>query len=418
MTANRRLVAILDAPWFPAAALAAAFLVRLIWMLLVDPKPISDFDWYYTQGIHILEGRGYQNAGAPTAYWPVGYSAFLAGLFAVFGTSVVVSHVANLVLDMGLLVLAYALAKRLFRSERVARVTLVLLAFHPNQIAYVSLVASEILFTLLMLLGIWLLMRAGSRWPLVLVAGVVFGLVFLVRIQLLFIPLIACWLIPMPERTVAPWHRRLALVGAVYAVAALVLVPWSIRNYRAFGHFVLVSTNSGGNLLVGNCPWATGAYIENPGLDQIQGTGSEWQRDNNAKEYAKKYALTHPVETLKILPRKFWYVYRGDVEGIRWSLEGTPADGRSMPGCAATALVVIAEAYYVAMAVACLACLFLVWRGGLFQRGFPTLGLGVIGYFTLMALVFFGGGRYHFPAMPFVAMYAAALPGLAAKGRT
>jgi len=315
------------------------------------------------------------------------------------------------VLDMGVLVLAYVVARDLFKSERTARLTLLLLAFHPNHIAYVSLVASEILFTFLMLLGIWLLLHAGSRWPRVLAAGIVFGLVFLVRIQLLFIPLIACWHIPKP------WRRRLALVGAVYAVAAVVLVPWSIRNYRAFGHFVLVSTNSGGNLLVGNCPWATGAYIENPEIDRIQGHGGEWQRDHNAKEYAIRYALTHPVETLKILPHKFYYLYRGDVEGIRWSLEGIRADGRSMPVSAATALVVLAQTYYMAMFEACLLCLVLAVRSGAFRRGFPVLGLSVIGYFTLMALVFFGGARYHFPAMPFVAMYAAALPGLVRQGR-
>lgn len=411
---TRRLTSFLDAPWFVPACLAAAFLVRLLWMLLVDPKPISDFDWYYTQGIHILEGRGYQIAGAPTAYWPVGYSAFLAGLFAVFGASVTISQVANLVLDMGVLVLGYVLARDLFKSERTARLTLLILAFHPNHIAYVSLVASEILFTFLMLLGIWLLMKRG--WLMAALAGVVFGVVFHVRPQLFGIPVLA-WLLIPNERS-ARWSERLSQIGIVYGIIVLVLIPWTIRNYRAFGHIVLVSTSSGGNLVVGNSPWATGAYVESPELEKVRGPGNEWQRDHNAKKYALEYIRTHPVETLKLLPLKFYYLYRGDVEGIRWSLDGIRADGRSMPEAAATGLVVVAEAYYLAMAVACLACLVLALRSDLFPRGFSTLGLGMIAYFTLLGLVFYGGGRYHFPAMPFVAMYAAALPELVAKGRT
>jgi hypothetical protein len=123
------------------------------------------------------------------------------------------------------------------------------------------------------------------------------------------------------------------------------------------------------------------------------------------------------MDALKLLPRKFFYLYRGDVEGIRWSLEGIHADGRSMPEAAATGLVVLAQTYYMVLAMTCLACVFLVLRTRAFRSGFPTLGLGVIGYFTLLGLVFFGGGRYHFPEMPFVAMYAAALPDLVRRDR-
>ena len=73
-------------------------------------------------------------------------------------------------------------------------------------------------------------------------------------------------------------------------------------------------------------------------------------------------------------------------------------------------MMAVSQAYYLLLVGACGATVLLspgTARGG---DGFPLLGLGIIAYFTLLALVFYGGARYHFPIMPWVAMYAAALP--------
>src|SRR5437899_2735449 len=129
----------LQSRYFPAACLGAAFLVRLAWALLVDPKPVSDFDWYFAKGIDISHGLGYQEHGAPTAFWPVGYPAFLGAIFALFGRSLLIAKIANALLYTGVLALSYWLAGRLFRSTLTAKLALLILAFYPNHIAYTSL---------------------------------------------------------------------------------------------------------------------------------------------------------------------------------------------------------------------------------------------------------------------------------------
>ena len=53
---------------------------------------------------------------------------------------------------------------------------------------------------------------------------------------------------------------RQALI--VYLALGLTLIPWLIRNYQLFDAFI-ISNNGGYNLLVGNNPRATGAYIFN-----------------------------------------------------------------------------------------------------------------------------------------------------------
>jgi 4-amino-4-deoxy-L-arabinose transferase-like glycosyltransferase len=387
--------------------------VRLAWILLVDPKPVSDFAWYFTKGIDISFGRGYQSNGVPTAYWPVGYPAFLGAIFALFGRSLLVAKIANLVLSTGVLALSYWIAGRLFRSALTARLTLLILAFYPNSIAYSSLVASESLFMLLMLLGIALLLIPNARFLMAVLAGAVFGAACLVRPQLLPLPFAFVLLLPGAKKAAGPFGGRLLSLVGVYAALVLVLLPWTLRNYKAFGHFVFVSTNGGGNLLIGNNPWASGAYVFRPEFAAIEGTGDEYEQDRRAGRFAIQYMREHPVETLKLWPRKLWYLYRGDVEGLRWSIEGIEASGRRVSERLWTALVAGAEAYYLFLGAACVATLFLLLRtstGGGGHAAFPSLGLAVIVFFTLLGLVFYGGSRYHFPVMPWVAMYAAALP--------
>jgi hypothetical protein len=87
---------------------------------------------------------------SPTAYWPVGYPAFLGLLFTLFGSSLFMAQAGNVILYTGVLVFASYIGKTLFEAELVGRVTLLLLAFYPDHIAYSSLLASEVLFLFLL----------------------------------------------------------------------------------------------------------------------------------------------------------------------------------------------------------------------------------------------------------------------------
>jgi len=201
----------------------------------------------------------------------------------------------------------------------------------------------------------------------------------------------------------------------VYSVLLLVLVPWTVRNYRAFGQLAFVSTNAGVNLLIGNGPWADGTYTFGPELEQIRDGGNEYERDRRARRYAIDYIREHPVTTLELWPRKLWFLYRNDVDGARWCFQGIEAAGKAVPRGLAFAVMAVLQAYYLLLVGACGATVLLslgtAGRGG----GFPLLGLGMIAYFTLLAVVFYGGARYYFPIMPWVAMYAAALPDALAR---
>src|SRR5207245_1378044 len=99
-----------------------------------------------------------------------------------------------------------------------------------------------ILFTFLMLLGVALLLLESSRALMAVLAGVAFGLSCMVRPQVLPLPFAFVLLLPAIRKPARPFREMLVSIVALYATLLLVLVPWTLRNYRAFGHFVFVST--------------------------------------------------------------------------------------------------------------------------------------------------------------------------------
>ena len=119
----------------------------------------------------------------------MGYPGFLGVLFYLFGQGALVGQTANLLMAAGTFFLQLELTRRIFHSEAAARLGVLLLTIYPNNIAYTSFILTEIYFTFLLLLGIYLYI-AQRGWIGVLFSGLVFGLATLTKPQIIFFPLI------------------------------------------------------------------------------------------------------------------------------------------------------------------------------------------------------------------------------------
>jgi len=416
---------------FVPLCLLAALAVRVVWILLFDPAPVSDFGWYHARAIDIGAGAGYVVDGVPTAYWPVGYPALLGLLFRLFGPSLPAARVLNALLATGTLAFVYGIARKLFRSESAARWTLLILAFYPGQIAYTSLLASEPLSVFTLLFAAYLLLDERLGVVRAALAGAVFGLSCLVRPHVVVVPAVLCAASAFrgEGRRRLGAHFRRALV--VYGVLIAVLVPWTVRNYRVFNHLIYVSTNGGKVLYIGNNPRATGRYIWWEEMTEEIAPGNEYEQDRRARQAALAYMRSHPRETLRLWPEKlFRLYYRGD-EGVRRNIEGqtgvdlylcTPHEQErilaSVRGPAAVRmrwLRVVSRVsmvyYYAILASAAIGLLVLLRRRRRRGIAFPAHGLFVIFYFTALHIVTFAGPRYHYPMIPWIAMYSGALLG-------
>jgi len=235
-------------PYFIPVCFTADLCLRLAVIWLVPIDQFSDELWYYTRGVTLAAGQGYSEGGIATAYWPPGWPGLLGLLFWLFGSSPLVGQIANLVFAALTFLLSLSLASTLFADKLVGRLTVLILTFYPNQIGYVPALATEVFYTALLLLAVLVIIR-GHGLARLIVSGILFGIATLTKAQTLFIPafLFAAWWLLARDR-----GRLLAVVGraaVVYTAMAIVVLPWTARNYAVFGEFVLISTNGGGTLL-------------------------------------------------------------------------------------------------------------------------------------------------------------------------
>lgn len=288
-----------------------AGLIRLAWVATIHAVPVSDYLFYYQTGASLAAGHGYTILGHPTAFFPVGYPAFLAGLFTLFGTSLAVFKAANVVLWMLTAGLAYGLGVQL-GGRRVGLIGGLLVALYPDYVIYSSLAASENLFIPLLLAALYVL-AGGVRWRPSLcravLAGVFFGLAILVRSTALLVPLLAALVIWLGWRS-----RRGALVGlCVIAAAACVVAPWVIRNAVVMGD-ATVSTNGGYTLLIGLNPRASGGVRVRGGTPPwpIGTVRSETSSDTTDTASALHFIVHDPGRLVGLVPAKLAALFAPD----------------------------------------------------------------------------------------------------------
>jgi hypothetical protein len=246
--------------------------------------------------------------------------------------------------------------------------------------------------------------------------GFVFGLATLVRPQAALIPLIVLWAGARHDGDSVLPQRLSKALWTAYTMLALALVPWAVRNYVVFKSPVVVSTNMGDNLLIGNHPRATGGYMDPTkcGTD-LSGLG-EVERNKKATQAALDHMTAHPWRTLQLWPSKLMNTFGRASDGPYWAFQ-TVKDQLVVPGKGDDKPLFLASRSYAGTYHAALMVLFLVAVPVLFAlrqkvewvMRVPVLPLAMVLYVALVSVVFFGNPRFAFSVMPFVAMYAGAL---------
>jgi 4-amino-4-deoxy-L-arabinose transferase-like glycosyltransferase len=383
------------------------YLLPRVAVLFINTQPFSDAAWYFNRGIALASGLGYSEMGFLTAFWPPGWPLVISVLFRVFGVSLIVVQIFNLLCSLATAWLTLDLGRRLFNSELAARTGLLLLAIYPNAIGYVPLVWTEVFYTTLLLLGCWLVVAGQSTVTLTL-AGLVFGLTTLVKTQtLIVIPFIFGIDLLRGQVSFKAVTTILLKCAAVVAFALVVVLPWSYRNYRTFGKWVLVSTNGGLTLLTGNNPSARGDYTQDdPLVTSIRRSfANQIEVDKEAKRRAVQWIKENPGRFVSLLPLKAFRLWIPDGEAEWWYQAGYKMYDRYMFWFRIVRY--INQVYYL-----CLLIMF-IWTGWLLFAGkrriFPridwwALPYALALYLTIIALVFSGQSRFHYPVMPFVMM--------------
>ena len=384
-------------------ALLVLLATRLGVIFGIELVPSSDPAWYYQRAIELVEHRTYSEHGVPTAYWPVGYPAFLAVVMAIFGRSVTVGQVANLVLSAVSLVLLYVWCRRHWQDRRVAALAVLLFALYPNQVGYSVVLYSEPLFITL-LLAIAVVGRPGASAGRLIALGLLAGAATLVKAQTQLLAPLLIWLLLLSEwRPRAAWDATRRTLLAVL-VMLLTIAPWTGRNYLQFGALIPVSTNGGMSLLVGNNPsmplgLGGGEFAEDDALVRSAHFSIEDQvaADTRARHLAWSWIAENPGRFIELIPRKILRLWLWDGESEWMFQRGDPnyerhqALYRSIRGAN--------QVFYL---IVLAAGLFGLMRLTELRRPATWVPALTIVFFTALSAVFSGQSRYHAPLMPFI----------------
>jgi hypothetical protein len=449
--------------WFAWALVALALAPRLFVALSWAQEPVWDGHYYDFGARRIAEGFGYSDdifvggvkVWHPWCHYPVGYSAFLAFFYRVFGASSSVAAIVNSLVGSLVALMTYRLAATGL-SEGRARFAGALVALHPGLILYSALVMTEPLAALATLVSFWLAARRPGSLRWLAASGIVLGLAALVRPQaLLCLPFLALverndWL-SGAFRFSWTWARSCAARGAVVAVCTFVpIAPWTIRNCKVMDSCALVSTNGGWNLAIGSFPRATGRFETLRTSDGCSDVVGQVQQDRCWLRYGAAHIMRDPWRWVRLMPVKLSQTFDHESFAVGYLKEARPSawsQGKEervrttmkvshlvllVLGCFATATRARGRAMGVHLAVfgALAIAVFAVWYSDVpsfwpfalvaallpfvplpaSAAKPPALWLGAAFLLTTCAThaIFFGEDRYHMVLTPVFALLAAA----------
>lgn len=384
--------------------------LRIAWAAAVPVVPVSDSHAYDVCAQNLAEFNTFGfEPDRPWAYWPVGTSFVYSLVYRVFDPAARgywPAAALNAVLGVVLVGLSMAAARRWF-GRREAIWTGLILAVWPTHVFFTSIIASETLFTVLCMTGLVVWPREGVSLGRLIGVGLIFAAAAYVRPTALLIPpvlIAADWLREPRMKRLASAAVSAAVVGVVMAMA---IAPWAARNYHIFGRVVLISTNGGSNLWMGNNPDSTGEYQEPPSPPGM----NEAERDAHRGKLAKEYILAEPVAFAKRTAVKAVKLHAKETIGVGWNLEGLKQRyprwlGDEAMACV-KALKLLSTGYWSLVLLLSLPGIVLtVRRIGLWQAMLHPAIL-IWAYFTAVHAVIVIQDRYHLPATPLIASLAA-----------
>jgi 4-amino-4-deoxy-L-arabinose transferase-like glycosyltransferase len=376
--------------------LAVAFGLRLGWAAFIPVIPISDSVAYDTLANTLATHGVYGwNPTEPTTFWPVGTSALYAIIYIIFGHNFIAVVGFNIILGTVIVAQTMWLARSFFDNE-IAILAGSLMALWPSEIAYVTILASELPFIFFVLSGFCAWYSPNlSKLARGAVSGLAFAAASYVRPIALLLPIVL-WLTDMLNFRQLREQLPVMLLAMVVVLASI--APWSIRNTRLYDHFMLLSSNGGVTLWMGNNPDSNGVYMAPPAsVEKLD----EYERDKQLSAAAWRYIVDHPIDFVMRTAKKALLLHLNETIAVHWNAEGIKqrlGEGAILP------LKLLMQAYWsLVLLLALVGVAMLVREDGLI----PTLLHPLVAtwiYFTTVYSMILVQDRYHFSSHPSIAI--------------
>lgn len=331
--------------------LLIAFIIRVKFVRTVPMTPESDYKTYYeiaqmlNSGTLLIDGKGYCDY---VAIFPhvLGYSAVLAVVFKIFGTSIAVGQMFNIVLAVATCFIIWLIV-RMLAGRLSSMFALCAVAFWPSMILYNNFLAAEYLFSFIIYLCALLMIfivkhyRAdtsehGVGVILHIVLGTLLACGSAIRPMsvLLLISILICLIpsrmpvmvrpkndIPISSRILEKgWLRAIIILLSYLIVSSFITkcVAFTVDRDLAGG-----TASMGYNLLVGLNEQSYGGWNEDDSAylyEVLESTGSPEQAQIACRDLAFERLRRSPSSILNLFMHKYSVLWSNDDYGITWNI--------------------------------------------------------------------------------------------------
>jgi tetratricopeptide (TPR) repeat protein len=410
-----------DIPYKPIILIfIGTFLVRLLFILTMKHNAYSiisrytvDSIYYHEWALNLAQGNW---IGHEVFFLGPFYAYFLGIIYAIFGNSIFVVQIIQSILASFSCVLLYLITRKISNHHNgvVASVIYILsgiLVFYTGVLLYV-----EVNIFLSLLLA-YILLKHSENFSIRLsvLAGIVLGLLVIVRPEflLLLLILIPYFIFKVKEK---PMFRY--FVFFFFTIVVVSVIP--IRNYLVGKDFVPFTAHSGVNFYYGNNPQTDGTWRpayplqQTPDISIAQLQYSSQRIDGKlvnpsvASNYWFRKGLDfikeNPLRYIKLLGRKFLLFINGYEIPNNYYFYQTRADSIILKTC------FISFGLIFPFAVAGIILSTKQWKDYYLIYSF-------IFVYLVSSLVFYVISRLRAPVIPFLIIFAAVLLNERFKGK-
>ncbi len=286
--------------------------IKIWWIKNIPTKPVFDFAAYQEIATNLFHSLGHSYNKQPIAFQGMGYPATLGMVYKLVGNNnEMTAKIFNIILSMLTLVIVYLILIKITHRKPVIYGAYTITALLPNYIAYNNVIGTEIFFTFLFAVILLLQIYHFKPWIRYPLWGFFIGIAALTKPFFMAYPIVAAFMYWLKTKKI----RKTAFTFIFLSIiTALVIAPWTYRNYKKFGRFIPISYNSGYVLYINNNDYnATGAWMDLHKVKAPKKVKEEVSRilsekdvkvaheiEPIIKKQAKKWIMQNPLEFAKL----------------------------------------------------------------------------------------------------------------------
>lgn len=227
-----------------------AVYLRFYYIQEVPTQQLYDFNTYQEIATNIYNHQGHSYMGDAIAWQGMAYPTALGYLYRALGSNdIYYAQLFNLILSIITLIIVFFIFCKLSVNKFIVYGAYTFVAFLPNYIAYNNVVGTEVFFTFLFAVVIFLQLYRFNPWLRIPLLGFFIGVAALSKPFFLAYPFVVAvyeWL------KLKDIKKSIVVLLALLFIVSAVISPWTYRNYRLYGEFIPISYNSGYVLYINN----------------------------------------------------------------------------------------------------------------------------------------------------------------------